>query len=84
LKTQKALRLVDDVIELDGQPVARLLPKPGATLVYRLIEAFDYIDNAEDAIEELEATIAMHERRFAMLGGQLRGRAISQRPKGQS
>ena len=59
------LRLLDDVIELDGRPVARLLPKLSPTLAHRLEEAFDaldedalYISQLEDRIAELEARLA--------------------------
>ena len=51
------LRIVDgEWIELDGQRVAKLLPKLTPTLVYRLEEAFAEIDEEEDEAE-LDAEI---------------------------
>lgn len=66
------LRILDDVIELEGQPVARLLPRLSPTLVYRLTEAFDAaLDEAEEDIAQLEETIAQLEDRIAALEEQL-------------
>jgi hypothetical protein len=44
------LRIIDDIIELDGMPVARLLPRLNATTVYRLVEALDL---ANDELEDI-------------------------------
>ena len=46
------------MVELDGQPVAKLLPKLSPTLVYRLTEAFEVLDEAEEDIAQLEDRIA--------------------------
>ena len=61
------LRIVDDAIELDGRPVAKLLPNLTLSLRDRLEEALDALDEAaeniarlEDRIAELEARLAAH------------------------
>jgi hypothetical protein len=53
-----ALRIVDDEILLDGEPVALLLPNLRPTLLYRLVEAFDAIDEDAETIADLEGRIA--------------------------
>lgn len=59
------LRIVaDDVVEMDGVPVARLLPKLSPTLVYRLTEAFDALDEAEEDIALLESRISELEKQL--------------------
>jgi hypothetical protein len=59
------LRLLDDVIELDGQPIARLVPNLCLSLRDRLIAAFDALDEGADDITDLENTIAQLESRIA-------------------
>jgi hypothetical protein len=48
------LRIVEDWIELEGERVARLLPNLRLSLLDRLMEAFDSIDEDAAYIEELE------------------------------
>ena len=60
-----ALAIVDDVIELDGRPVARLLPNLRLSLRDRLAEAFDAIDEDAETIARLEYRIAWLESRLA-------------------
>ena len=59
------LRIVtDDVIELGGVPVARLLPRLKLSLRDELIWAFDAIDEDAETIAELEARVAQLEARL--------------------
>jgi hypothetical protein len=53
------LRIVDDMIELDGMPVARLLPGLNATTVDRLEEALEV---ANDELEEIRDIVAALDR----------------------
>jgi hypothetical protein len=48
------LRIVEGWIELDGERVARLLPNLRLSLLDRLTEAFDAIEEDADYIAELE------------------------------
>ena len=48
------LRIVEDWIELEGERVARLLPNLRLSLLDRLTEMFDAIDEDAATIEELE------------------------------
>jgi hypothetical protein len=47
------LRIIDDVIELDGIPVARLLPGLNATTVYRLTKVLEDVEDDHDEIMEI-------------------------------
>ena len=58
------LRLVDDVIELDGQPIAHLLPSVRLSLRDELIAAFDAIDEDTETIALLESRVAQLEARL--------------------
>ena len=60
-----ALAIVDDMIELDGRPVARLLPNLRLSLHDRLTEAFDALDKDAETIARLEDRIAQLESRLA-------------------
>ena len=62
------LAIVDDVIELDGRPVARLLPNLRLSLRDRLAEAFDALDEDENYIAELEDRIKELDAQFARAG----------------
>ena len=53
------LRIIDDIIELDGMPVARLLPRLNATTVDRLEEAQEV---ANDELEEIRDIVAALDR----------------------
>jgi polyhydroxyalkanoate synthesis regulator phasin len=66
------LRIVDDVIELDRQRVARLLPKLAPTLAYRLVEAFDDADDSADHVLYLESQIEDLKKQVAKLKAQAR------------
>jgi hypothetical protein len=44
------LRILDDIIEFNGLPVARLLPHLSATTVYRLKHV---LEDASDDLEEI-------------------------------
>ena len=57
------LRLVDDVIELNGQPVAKLLPGLKLSLRDELARLFDALD--EDYVDELEERVEQLESRSA-------------------
>ena len=59
-----ALAIVQDYVELDGVPVARLLPNLRLSLRDRLEEAFDVIDEAAEDIALLEDHIAELEARL--------------------
>ena len=59
------LRLVDGVVELDGRPVARLLPGLQLSLQDKLTEAFD--EAAED-VALLEDRVAQLQTRPAPEG----------------
>jgi hypothetical protein len=48
------LRIIDDIIEFDGVPVARLLPGLYPTLVYRLK---DVLEDASDDLDDLLALV---------------------------
>jgi hypothetical protein len=48
------LRIIDDIIELDGAPVARLLPGLYPTLVDRLK---DVLEDASDDLDDLLALV---------------------------
>jgi hypothetical protein len=48
------LRIVEGWVELDGERVARLLPNLRLSLLDRLAEAFDSIEEDADYIAELE------------------------------
>jgi hypothetical protein len=48
------LRIVEDWIELEGERVARLLPNLRLSLLDRLREAFDSMEEDADYIAELE------------------------------
>jgi hypothetical protein len=52
-----SLRIVDDMVELGGQPVARLLPGVSLSLRDRLTEAFDALDEDAAYIALLEARL---------------------------
>ena len=60
-----SLRIVEGLIELDGEPVAKVLPKARPTLVYRLTEIFDALDEDAATIAELEDRVARLEARLA-------------------
>jgi hypothetical protein len=49
-----SLRIIECWIELDGERVARLLPNLRLSLLDRLAEAFDSIEEDADYIAELE------------------------------
>jgi hypothetical protein len=49
-----SLRIVDEFIELDGERVARLLPNLRLSLIDRLTEALDAIEEDAAYIAELE------------------------------
>jgi hypothetical protein len=49
-----SLRIVGEFIELDGERVARLLPNLRLSLLDRLTETFDSIDEDAAYIAELE------------------------------
>jgi hypothetical protein len=49
------------VIELDGRPVARLVPRVSLTIRDRLIKAFDALDEDGETIARLETRIAEFE-----------------------
>jgi hypothetical protein len=49
-----SLRIVEDWIELDGERVARLMPNLRLSLLDRLTEAFDSIEEDADTIALLE------------------------------
>jgi hypothetical protein len=67
------LRIVtDDVIELGGVPVARLLPRLKLSLRDELIWAFDAIDEDAETIAELERRIAQREAYIALLEERLK------------
>ena len=59
------LRLLDDMVELAGRPVARLLPGVSLTIRDRLTEAFDALDEAAEDIAELEDQVAQLQERLA-------------------
>jgi len=63
-----ALRIVDDVVELDRQRVARLLPKLVPTLACRLSEAFDDADDSADHVLYLESQIEDLKKQVVNLG----------------
>jgi hypothetical protein len=48
------LRIVEDWIELEGERVARLLPNLRVSLLDRLTEAFDAMEEDAAYIDELE------------------------------
>jgi hypothetical protein len=52
-----SLRIVGEFIELDCERVARLLPRLRLTLLDRLTETFDSIDEDAAYIAQLEATL---------------------------
>jgi hypothetical protein len=54
-----SLRLIDDVLELDGEMVGRVLPGLRLSLRDRLTAAFDAADEAY--VEQLEERIAQLE-----------------------
>jgi hypothetical protein len=58
------LRIIGDVVELGGVPVARLLPRLKLSLRDELIWAFDAIDEDAETIAELEARVAQLEARL--------------------
>jgi hypothetical protein len=53
------LRILQGFIELDGQRIARLLPNLRLSLLDRLTEAFDAIEEDADTIAELEERLEM-------------------------
>ena len=59
------LRIISDMMELDGQLVATLIPGLCLSLRDRLIAAFDALDEGADDIADLETTIAQLESRIA-------------------
>ena len=60
-----SLALMDGHIELLGQRVARLLPGLAPTLVHRLEEIFDALDEDAATIAELEDRVAQLQARLA-------------------
>jgi hypothetical protein len=66
------LRIVDDVVELDRQRVARLLPKLAPTLAYRLAEALDDADDSADHVLYLEGQIEDLKKQIVKLEEQAR------------
>jgi hypothetical protein len=52
------LRIIDDVIEMDGQVVATLVPRLRLSLRDQLAEAFALAGEDEETIAELEARVA--------------------------
>ena len=58
------LRLIDDAIELDGRPVAKLMPGVSLSIRDRLTEAFDALDEDAETIARLEDRIAWLESRL--------------------
>ena len=64
-----SLRLVDgSTIELDGRPIARLLPAVSLTLRDKLTAAFDALDEDENCIAELEGRIKELDAQFVRAG----------------
>jgi hypothetical protein len=59
-----ALRLVADVIELNGQPIARLLPSVCLSIRDRLEEIFDALDEDEETIAVLETRVVQLEAKL--------------------
>jgi hypothetical protein len=53
--------IIDDVIELDGMPVARLLPHLRPTLLDRLVEALEQADEDAARIWWLEMQLGERE-----------------------
>jgi hypothetical protein len=60
-----SLRIIGDAIELNGVPVARLLPGLKLSLRDSLTWAFDEVEEDADTIVELENRIAQLEARLA-------------------
>jgi hypothetical protein len=54
------LRIVEGWIELDGERVGRLLPNLRLSLLDRLTEAFDTMEEDADYIAELEERLGRH------------------------
>jgi hypothetical protein len=59
------LRIVEDWIELDGVRVARLLPNLRLSLLDRLTQAFDSIEEDAAYIAELEERLEADEKKDA-------------------
>jgi len=53
-----SLRILQGFVELDGERAARLMPNLRPSLIYRLTEAFDSIEEDADTIAELEERLA--------------------------
>jgi hypothetical protein len=53
-----SLRIVENFIELEGERVARLLPNLRLSLLDRLTEVFDAVDEDAAYIAELEERLA--------------------------
>jgi hypothetical protein len=62
-----ALRLIADVIELDGRPIAKLLPELRLSIRDHLIAIFDDLGEDEATIVELEGRVAKLEARLKVL-----------------
>lgn len=71
-----SLRIVGDVIELDGRPIARLLPELRLSLRDRLVELFDAIHEDVEAIAELEHRIEALEARKTPSGSNAHAPAV--------